>query len=223
LDSTIIASTISSMPRYKQSLLLAMCGVVAPLALIISVIAGALVTPGYSQLSETISQLSSQDSPHPEFMITGFVTYGLLMIGLACELSRSLRPHRHAKIVRLSLMVHGIGFLLGGVLRADPTAAHIVRTPMGIMHNVSVFFGCLALVFGMFTFARIASYNTAWRVFAKFSFVVISLVLAVFFISQLPAAACIDGLLQRLYGTPPLIWVELVSIRYLVQPNSLRM
>jgi len=137
LDSTIITYNIS---RRKQSPPLAICGVLAPLVLIISAIASSLMNPGYSHLSETISQLSSQDSPHPGFMITGFVTYGLLMIGLACELSRSLRPHRKAKIVRLSLVIHGIGFLLGGVLRADPTAAHIVRTPTGIMHNVSVFF-----------------------------------------------------------------------------------
>ena len=221
MDSTIIGSTISSIPKHKQSPLLAVCGILAPLVLIMSVITGALVTPGYNHISEAICQLASPNSPHPEFTIIGFVTYGLLMIGLAYELSRSLRPHKYANIVRLSFVMNGIGFLLGGVLRADPMAAHIVRTPTGILHNISVLIGCLALVFGMFTFARITSYKMAWRVFAKFSFVLLSFVLAVFFISLLPAAARIGGLLQRLYSVPPLIWVELVSIRYLVQPTSL--
>jgi len=189
--------------------------------LIISVITGALVTTGYNYISEAICQLASQNSPHPEFTIIGFVTYGLLMIGLAYELSRNLRPHKHVKIVGLLFVIHGIGFLFAGFLRADPTAVHIVKTPMGILHNVSASVGCLALVFAMFTFARIASHKAAWLGFAKFSFVVSSLVLAVFFISLLPAAAHIGGLLQRLYSTLPLIWVELVSIRYLIQPSSL--
>lgn len=221
MDSTIIDSTISGITKYKHSLLLAICGVLAPLVLITSVITGALVTPGYNYISEAICQLASQNSSHPGFTIIGFVTYGLLMIGLAYELSRNLRNHEHAKIVGLLFAIHGIGFMLAGFLRADPTTAHIVRTPTGILHNVSASIGCLTLVFAMFTFARIVSYKAAWRRFAKFSFVVLSLVLAMFFISLVPAAAHIGGLLQRLYSTLAMIWVELVSIRYLIQPSSL--
>jgi hypothetical membrane protein len=216
LDNTIITSTQSSISGYKKSLLLVLCGVVAPLVLIASVIAGALVNPGYSHLTETISQLSSQDSLHPGLMTTGFITYGLLMIGLAFEFGRSLRPHRHARIVRILLIIHGIGLLLGGILRSDPTAVQVVRTPVGIMHTGSVFFGCLALVFGIFMFARIKSNKKEWRAFVKFSFVIISIVLFVFFMAQLPLADHINGLLQRLYVTPALLWVELVSIRYLL-------
>ena len=137
--------------------MLAICGVLAPPALIISVITGALVTPGYNYILETVSVLASQNSPHPEFTIIGFVTYGLLMIGLAYELSRSLRSSKHGKIVGLSFVLHGISFMLAGFLQADPTAAHIVKTPTGILHNVFVIVGNLAFVFGMFMFTRIVS------------------------------------------------------------------
>ena len=46
------------------------------------------------------------------------------MINLAHELSRNLRPHKHTKIVGLLFVIHGIGFVLAGFLRADPTAAY---------------------------------------------------------------------------------------------------
>ena len=153
-----------------------------PLVLIISVIAGALATPGYSHISESICQLASRISPHPGFTIAGFVIHGLLMVGLAHELSRSLRPHKHAGILRLAFVIHGIGILLGGVLQADSMTAPVVRTPMGILHNASVFIGCLALLVGLFIFARIVYHKAAWLVFAKCSFVILPLLLVVLFI-----------------------------------------
>jgi hypothetical protein len=167
---------------------------------------------------EQVSQLASYYSPNPEFTIIGFIIYGLLMVGLAYELGRSLRYAKYARIVRLSFLVHGIGFLLGGIFRDDPSVADIMISPTGILHNVSIIIGCLALLFGMFTFARIVSYDAAWHRFAWLSFMILVVIIVMFLISQLPTVTRIAGLWQRLYGIPPLIWIELVSIKYLLNP-----
>jgi len=60
---------------------LALCGLIAlQQLLIIFIVVAAAVTPGYSHVSNTVSQLGSQDRPYPWIMNTGFIIYGLLII-----------------------------------------------------------------------------------------------------------------------------------------------
>jgi len=221
LNSTILENTMYYLIRNRHSLLLGICGILAPLLLIISVIAGALVTADYNYMAESICQMSSQNSTHPGFLITGFVIYGFSMFGVAYELSRRLRPYKYAGIVRIFFVLHGTGFILTGLLRADPTLFDTMNTPMGILHNISATTGCLAMVFAMFTFTSITFYRRLWRGFAKVSFAVLSLVLAMLFFSLFSVASQIGGLLQRIYSILPLLWLMVVSIRCILQPGSL--
>lgn len=208
-----------SVPKKLSPLLIG--GILAPLVLIISIITGALLTPNYSHLSETICQLSAKNSAYPGFTIVGFIIYGLLMLGLAIELGRNLESQKYAHLLRISFFIHGLCLMLGGVFRADRAAAVIARTPTGILHNVSIVVGCLAFVFGVFIFAKMTSSNILWRSFARLSLVVLFVAVATFFVALLPALSGIEGLLQRLYSMLSLIWVELVSLRCLLQPGSL--
>lgn len=196
-------------------------GILAPLVLVISIVTGALLTPNYSHLSETICQLSARNSLYPGFTIFGFVIYGLLIMGLAMELGRNLGAKKYVNLLRISFFTHGLCLVLGGVFRADPIAAVIVRTPTGILHNVSIVISCLAFILGVFVFAKITSNKVPWRLFARLSLVVLLVMVAVFFIALLPALNAIEGLLQRLYTMLSLIWVELVSLRCFLQPGSL--
>ena len=205
---------------YRGSQTLAICGAIAPIVLIGAIIIGALVTPGYNHLSDPVSQLASQDRLHPGFMMVGFIVYGILMIALGYELSRSLGFAREAKKVLILFVVHGVGFIIGGFLRDDPMVSPNVLTFRGILHNISFIIGCLALVFGIIVFAKAVSRIREWRIFANFSLIIVSITLGVFFISQLPVLTSIDGLLQRIYGILPLIWVESTSIIYLARASD---
>jgi hypothetical protein len=158
---------------------------------------------------------------YPGFTIFGFVIYGLLIMGVAMELGRNLETQKYANLMCISFFTHGFCLVLGGVFRADPTAAVIVRTPMGILHNVLIVIGCLTFILGVFVFARITSNKTPWQSFAKLSLVVLLVMVAVFFVALIPAVNAIEGLLQRLYTMLSLIWVELVSLRCFLQPGSL--
>ena len=57
----------------RASRWLSLCGVMAPPILIVFIIVAAFVTPGYSHISETVSQLGAQGRPHPEVMNAGFI------------------------------------------------------------------------------------------------------------------------------------------------------
>ena len=108
--------------------LLAFCGVAAPIILIVLIVVGAAVTSGYDHVSEPISQLAATGSPHPGWMSTGFITYGIMILGFGLVLYRSVRNHRFAWLVLLFYVLHGVGFVLGGVFPDDPRTAESVST-----------------------------------------------------------------------------------------------
>ena len=196
--------------------LLAVCGVVAPVILIVLIVIGAAVTSGYSHASDPISQLAAEGSPHPGWMSTGFITYGIMILGFGFLLYRSAREHRLAWLVLLFYVLHGVGFLLGGVFADDSRAVESVSTPSGILHNVWIIIGCSSFVIGTFVFAWLKRNDPTWRLIARIIIVFLIIILLTFIISQIPALAGAEGVLQRVYGVLSIILIEMASIRVLI-------
>jgi len=199
---------------------LSLCGGAAPLVMVVFIITAALVTPGYSHLSETVSQLGAQGRPHPEVMNAGFIIYGLLINGFAYSLYRRLERHTGAKTVWLLLGIYGTGVLLSGIFQDDSKALGTVATMQGTMHSVFAMIGFFALVIGMVVFARIVYLNPAWRGFMQFSIAiaVLNLVLSLMFLIEVFGP--VEGLLQRAFYAISLVWVEVVSLRSLRLSSS---
>lgn len=195
---------------------LACCGVAAPIILIVLIVVGAAVTSGYNHLSEPISQLAATGSPHPVWMTTGFITYGIMILGFGFVLYRNARNHHFAWLVLLFYILHGVGFLLGGVFSDDSRAAESVSTASGILHNVWIIIGCSSFVAGMFAFAWFKRNDPAWRLIARVFIVCLVIILLTFAVSQIPAFAEAEGVLQRTYGVLSIILIEIAAIKFLV-------
>ncbi len=202
--------------------LLAFCGVAAPIILIALIVVGAAVTSGYNHASEPISQLSATGSPHPGWMNTGFVTYGIMILGFGFVLYRSVRNHRFAWLVLLFYVLHGVGFLLGGIFSDDPRTAESLSTAEGILHNVWIIIGCFSFIAGMFVFAWLKRNDPAWRLLTRIFIVFLSIILLAFVISQIPAFAAAEGVMQRVYGVLSLILIEMAAIRLLISLRNRR-
>ena len=196
--------------------LLAVCGVAAPVILIVLIVVGAAVTSGYNHVSEPISQLAATGSPHPGWMNTGFITFGIMMLGFGFVLYRSARNHRSAWLVLLLYVLHGIGFLLGGIFSDDPRTAESMSTAEGILHNVWIIIGGFSFIAGMFVFAWLKRNDPTWRLLARIFIVSLVVILFTFVVSQVPAFAAAEGVLQRVYGVLSLILIETAAIRLLV-------
>ena len=209
------------MPRalYQRDFLwglLAFCGVVAPVILIVLIFVGAAVTSGYNHISEPISQLSATGSPHPGWMSTGFITYGVMMLGFGFVLYRSVRNHRCAWLLLLFYVLHGLGFLLGGVFSDDPRTAESVSTATGILHNVWIIIGCFSYIAGMFAFVWLKHSDPTWRLLTRIFIVFLIIILLTFVVSQIPALAAAEGVMQRVYGVLAIILIEIAAIRLLI-------
>jgi hypothetical membrane protein len=202
--------------------LLAFCGVAAPIILIILIVVGAAVTSGYNHVSEPISQLAATGSPHPGWMSAGFITYGIMILGFGFVLYRSVRNHRFAWLVLMFYILHGVGFVLGGVFSDDPRTAESVSTVTGILHNVWVIIGCFSFVIGMFIFAWFKRSDPAWRLFTRIFIVFLIVIMLTFVVSQIPAFAAAEGVLQRVYGVLSIVMIELTAVRLLVSIRNRR-
>ena len=202
--------------------LLAFCGVAAPIILIVLIVVGAAVTSGYDHVSEPISQLAATGSPHPGWMSTGFITYGIMILGFGLVLYRSVRNHRFAWLVLLFYVLHGVGFVLGGVFSDDPRATESVSTVTGILHNAWIIIGCFSFVIGMFAYAWLKRNDLSWRILVRFFYVFLIIILITFVISQIPAFAAAEGVMQRVYGVLSLILIEIAAIKLLISRRHRR-
>jgi len=198
---------------------LSLCGVVAPPILIVFIIVAALVTPGYSHVSETISQLGAQGRPHPEVMNAGFIVFGLLVNGFAYSLYRRLQNHTGARILWALLTIYGTAVLLSGIFQDASKVPGAESNLESTLHSVLAMIGFFALVAGMWVFARLVHRDPWWRKFTPLSIAIAVLNLGLSLLFLVEGLGSVEGLLQRSFYAISLFWIEVVSLRSLRLPT----
>lgn len=195
--------------------LLLLCGIIAPAVLVVSILIAASLTPGYSHVADTVSQLAAQGRPHPEAVITGFILYALLIVAFTCGIYRQMGPEIHAKLMFLFLVVHSAGFILLALFRNDQELPDKVVTTQGILHDLFSGIAFIGLVLAMLVIAKLSYRNPKWTAFFWFTIVIVSLncILPVLFWLEL--AVSIEGLIQRSFYTLSLLWLALLSLHLL--------
>jgi hypothetical membrane protein len=208
--------------RYTQlSRYLATCGVLAPLLVITFVLIGASVTPGYNHISDTISKLASPGTPHPEWMNAGFISYGILIIGLSFAVRQCLAPRSGSITVWLLIVIHGVGIILAAVFPYDLSVIEGIHSLEGILHHLVTITGCVAFIIGILIMDRIVSGEHAWRTTIILSFFAVSVVSVLFVFSLFPIARGFEGASQRASAFAMIIYIEALSIRCLTLPPVL--
>jgi hypothetical protein len=184
-------------------------GILAPPAIAVFVIVAGHFTPGYNQLTDTISSLGDQASHTPQLMNLGFFIYGTLMIGFAYALYLHLRHGFKAHLAWFMFTLYGICMILAGVFQDSPGTA---MNTEGFVHNAVIITSCLSMLFGMWAFADSVYKRPSWFGFTWFTFIAsfLGLILSIIFLvqSQVPLA----GLFQRLFYGILLIWIEIVAV-----------
>jgi hypothetical membrane protein len=103
-------------PSLRSARVVCIVGAAAVLAATI-VVVGAL-TPGYSQLSETVSRLGSRGQPHAALARTGLVLYGLLIVAGAASIGSGI-PGKD-RLVSLLVGGYGVAGIVAGFAPKDP-------------------------------------------------------------------------------------------------------
>lgn len=187
-------------------------GILAPLIMAIIVIVAGFITPGYNQLTDTISTLSDQSSDSPQLLTVGFAVYGAFVICFAYAVFLQLKRGFKGYLAWIMLTIYGICMILAGVFQDSPNTLNTQLNTEGILHNAVIITSCLAVLFGMWAFAGSVYKKPAWLGFTWFTVIasLLGLVLSIIFAvqSHVPWA----GLMQRFFYLVILVWIEVVAI-----------
>ncbi len=199
--------------------ILMICGMLAPAVYVVTVIVGGLLRPGYSQLSQYVSELIEAGAPNKALLDPLFAVYNVLTLLFGLGLFRVVRltPAGRGKaegtLGALFLIAEGVFGLLTVFFPQDPIGAPV--TSSGTMHillaSLSSLTTMLAMLFtGLWFLNAVGLRRDAVYSFAS---------LAVVFISGGMAASTIShplpfsGLLERITIGGFLQWMFVIALR----------
>jgi hypothetical membrane protein len=195
--------------------LYALCGVIAPVFFGLMVIVEGFLVPGYSHMTQQISDLGAYAlyGSYALLQNLNFCIFGTLVVAFAIGLGQQLRASR---VMTTSLALFGALFFLVGFFPDQPTPWPAVA------HNLLAQLSGLSLfVSEFFAWRRLrhpaAGEEEAWTGYSAFSLASLMLTIIsglVFAIFGQPGSP-VTGLLQRVLVFFMLLWVEVMALRLL--------
>ena len=191
----------------KVNRITAICGIVAPPFFALMVVIESLLRPGYSQVSDVISDLGV--GPYSILQNINFWVFGILVFALAVGLSRAL-PRSRAVTVTMSIFAW-LAFLAGFFPDAP------LPYP-GNVHNVIAVIAFLSIIASQFFMWRrlgrvSVEEKSVWRGYGNYSFINgIASVVLLFLFGNAPTSP-IAGLVERLLVIVIWSWIEVVALR----------
>jgi hypothetical membrane protein len=195
---------------------LAWCGVLAPIVFIVSLVIFSLFTPGYSNLTNAVSELGTLGAPFAfAWNILGFLLVGLLIIAFAWGMYLDFRQSTGGIVVPILVGISGIGFAGLGLFPAEAGFEPSTRTTL---HFTMVSINFLPFVLVAFIFAIRLKANEYWKTWTLFSAVMGVLAVASFFIPKnIPV-----GLSQRVGMGAYFLWLFVTSLALLRKPTDVK-
>lgn len=135
---TLDVSPIPLAARHR----LALCGLIAPLAFALGIVLAASHYPGYSHVTQAISELGGVDAPLPLTQTLNFFTAGLLTLAFAIGIGQ----HKRLRAGAALFGVLGAVMCAHGLLPCDIGCEFV--TPVGTAHNLLGLVGFLAAIAG---------------------------------------------------------------------------
>jgi hypothetical membrane protein len=191
---------------------------VAPVAVVAAITIATRLTPGYSSVSDTLSQLAVEGRPHPELISAGLLVTGWMLLGFAWVLHRRLTDRPRANRIATLITVAGIAVGGAAIVHDDPNTPHGPATIAGAIHGTLASLAFLALILALFTFARATQAEPGQRRLVELSVrigVACAIVGTVF---EIQVVQQVEGLLQRIFASLFVVWMEVVIFRYLLRP-----
>jgi hypothetical protein len=206
--------------RLTRSLLWA--GASAPVVVGIFLLIGATSTPGYSHLSDTVSQLAARGAPHPEVTQFGLLLWGLFLEGFAWGLYRRSRRPRGAKALMILLVIAGASVQLAAFVRDDPNIDAAPSTIEGAIHGLLASIAFLCLIGSITMFARNLRSALGAERLRRFSFSIAASISIIGLVFELQLFQQVEGLLQRLIYTLFVVWMEVILFGWagLARPSA---
>ncbi len=183
-------------------------GALAGPALVGFILAAAASTPGYSHLSETVSQLGALGRPHPEIMSVGFGVFGALVCLFAAGVRGALPEGRGRTSAWLGLLIFGAAVALTGIFQDHDLRDGVAPSTEGDLHTLFATVAVLGLLIALLGTTRASNLPKPLGRASLVAFVAVLGLGAASVVSP----GDIVGLVQRALYAVTVIWMAAVSI-----------
>lgn len=200
-------------PSHITANLLAITSVASLGVMTLVVTVAGILTPGYSHVTQFISELGATGAPHEGFVrFAGFLPAGVLLLAF-CVLALCVVPRSAAAVAGLlGLAIYAMGYLVAAAFPCDLGCHPAHPSVSQLIHNAGGFVGYLLAPMFLFALSR------AGRAWPNASALVITGYMAsgaalLGLLALSPASATV-GLSQRLLEVAVLGWVALCGIYF---------
>jgi hypothetical membrane protein len=185
------------------------CGLVAPVITITVIAIMAARTPGYSHVSNTVSDLAAQGVPDAAIMMAGIVVVGLIIDLFAYGLLRVFG--RSGTMIWASLTVFGTAGAFSGLAQDYGEEAGAPRNIEGFLHNTCTIIAVIGLISAMLLLARLSTSTLGWRRMIKVS-IAAAVGVSAGGLLFLVASESIQGLVQRFLYLITISWLVATAV-----------
>lgn len=191
-----------------------LCGMIAPVLFILTAILGGALRPGYSHISDTVSELFSPGSPNKPLLDTFHTIFALLLIAFGIGLLLFVRRSGQKTLLgslgaALYIAMGGVSVLTAAIFSQDPWGSP--PTFQGRMHiNLTGVVGLLSiasiLLIGIW-FQRVRLFP-GFGVYSYITVVLAVLSAAAFFVTM---GSPIMGLTERIAALVGFTWTFVLA------------
>jgi len=196
----------------SKTKILAICGILAPLLYVATLVVGNVLDPSYSQIGKTVSELIQRGAPNRDLLNAMFVVYNILLIPFAFGLYASLGKGRARGVILIALVINSVlGVAWTLFFPLDEGGKSVTLT--GMLH-LAVGALVVPIVFAIELASwRATRRNDRWRLYSKFSLGIFVVTLVFGLLTVALVNSDLRGLFERITTGSFLLWVEIVAIK----------
>jgi hypothetical protein len=199
----------------KATHFLAICGVTAPVVMLVLWTIASLLRPGYDQVTQYGSELGT--GPNAIIMNSNFFITGWLVVAFAAGLLRGVHVGRWFQFGSVLVGTFGIGELLTALIPCDPGCPIAAQSLSQLAHNVDAVIAFTALALAPILVSKGFGYDDYWKPYRTYSLItgIVAMALLSVFSASVLGYFGFVGLLQRLFLAGPFLWIEVMATRLL--------
>jgi len=209
----------------RVAIVLAACGVAAPITFTAGTIIAGVSYPGYSHSRQLISELATVDSPVAVLQNINFVVFGVLIIAFARGLHAGIADGSRSAWGPVLFSFSGAANIADAFLPCDRGCE--LASLVGSLHDWISMFAFLSALAGIYILSRRLGADPRWgQPYARYSVITAGIAFAMLglwlaigapsppwmprIFTRVPG---VNGTLQRILVAIVLVWIEVMALR----------
>ena len=198
---------------------LAILGTAVPIVFIVGVIIGTTQYPGYSHMTQKVSELGGVEAPYPWIQNTTFYIVSILTLGWVFAVHKGIDNGTGSKVAVILFGVFAISSAgMSAVFPCDAACESV--TAASWIHEITGFGGFLAFLLGLAFMSRRIKKAGGPLWYSRYTWIsAVIPIVTVFIFKALDSEDINDGLAQRVFIAPIFAWIFITGLRIYRNPE----